>query len=71
MPSQSKNQWKFIYAKRGEYKTKKDTPDKWLWIWDSKWFNNVDYSSLPNKKESILSSNSIKELELLFYTERY
>lgn len=41
MPSKSKQQYKFILTKRNQYKTKKDTPDKWKWIWDSEWVDNV------------------------------
>jgi len=37
MPSQSEKQRQFIFIKRGEFKTKDKTPEKWKWIWDKDW----------------------------------
>lgn len=37
MPSKSNLQRKFIFYKRDKYKTKKNTPEKWKWIWDEEW----------------------------------
>lgn len=37
MPSSSESQRKFIFAKRGQYKTKANTPEKWKWVWGSEW----------------------------------
>lgn len=37
MPSKSKKQRKFIFAKRNQYKTKANTPKKWQWIWNDEW----------------------------------
>lgn len=37
MPSKSRKQQKFIFAKRAQYKTKKDTPEKWKWVWEKDW----------------------------------
>lgn len=34
MPSKSRAQQKMIFARRGMYKTKSNTPEKWKWIWD-------------------------------------
>jgi len=32
MPAKSEKQQKFIFAKRGEYKNKSNTPEKWQWV---------------------------------------
>lgn len=37
MPAKSRAQQKMIFAKRGIYKTKENTPKKWQWIWGSEW----------------------------------
>ena len=37
MPSSTEQQRKFIFAKRGQYKSKENTPDKWKFIWDKDW----------------------------------
>jgi len=37
MPSSSRQQQKFIFAKRGQYNTKADTPEKFKWVWDKDW----------------------------------
>lgn len=37
MPSSSEKQQKMIFAKRDQYKSKENTPDKWKWVWDSGW----------------------------------
>lgn len=37
MPAKSRQQQKMIFARRGMYKTKANTPDKWKWIWDKGW----------------------------------
>ena len=37
MPSTSEQQRKLVFAKRGQYKTKADTPDKWKWVWNDDW----------------------------------
>jgi hypothetical protein len=37
MPSKSREQQKMIFAKRGQYKTKGNTPQKDKWVWDSGW----------------------------------
>jgi hypothetical protein len=37
MPSSTEQQRKFIFAKRGQYKSKENTPDKWKFIWDNDW----------------------------------
>lgn len=70
MPVQSESQRKMIFARRNKYKTKKDTPAKWKFIWDKGWENKGD---LPEKAESsestltrylsiIAEENSVKTL---------
>ena len=49
MPAKSKKQFKMIQARRTKYGSKKDTPDKWQWIWDGEWTHGVDYDSLPDE----------------------
>jgi len=39
MSSQSEKQRQFIFTKRGEFKTKDKTPEKWKWISDKDWGN--------------------------------
>jgi hypothetical protein len=57
MPAESQSQLKLIYAKRGIYKTKENTPEKWKWVWDKEW-TNVKMRKLPKKvkKEDFSSS---------------
>lgn len=53
MPSKSKQQFKFIWALRNKYGTRKKAPKKMKWIFDEKWTKNVNYKDLPDKiKES-------------------
>lgn len=37
MPAKSRKQQKMIFAKRGIFKNKANTPEKWKWIWDAGW----------------------------------
>jgi len=55
MPAKSKVQQRLIFSKRSQYKTKKDTPEKWKWIWDKGW-EKVS-NDVPNKVK-----NEIKEM---------
>lgn len=41
MPPKSRQQQKMIYAKRGIYKTKANTPEKWKWIWEKGWDKSI------------------------------
>ena len=50
MPAKSKRQLRLIYANRKHYKTMKNTPKKWKWIWEEGW-TNVNYKKLPQKVE--------------------
>jgi len=68
MPARSKKQFKMIQARRGKYGTKKETPDKWQWIWDKEWTHDIDYDSLPDESvnegfietyQAILDENDI------------
>lgn len=51
MPAKSQSQRRLIFGKRAQYKTKENTPKKWLWIWDDEYENK---GKLPEKvkKES-------------------
>lgn len=51
MPAKSKQQFKMIVSRRSKYKTKKNTPAKWKWIWEKGWIDDVDYDSLPDTIE--------------------
>lgn len=54
MPAKSQQQLKLIYAIRNKYGSKKSTPKKFLWVWESEW-TDVKYKELPQKvKESNL-----------------
>lgn len=50
MPSSSEQQRKLVFAKRGQYKTKSDTPDKWKWVWNDDWLTVKQESSLKKYK---------------------
>jgi len=49
MPATSQAQRGLIFSKRNQYKTKKNTPKKWKWIWDDEWENK---GKLPKYKKS-------------------
>lgn len=48
MPAKSKAQFKLVMAKRGQYKTKTDTPKAFKWVWDPEW-TDVKVKELPEK----------------------
>lgn len=48
MPAKSQAQRGLIFGKRNKYKTKKNTPPKWKWIWDDEWENK---GKLPERVE--------------------
>jgi hypothetical protein len=53
--ARSKKQLRLIYTKRKTFKTLKNTPNDWKWIWDKEW-TNVNVKKLPEKvKESIIT----------------
>jgi hypothetical protein len=56
MPAKSKNQFKYIWAMRRKYKSKKKAPKSMKWVFDKEW-TDVDYKNLPGKlKERHLHS---------------
>jgi hypothetical protein len=48
MPAKSQAQRGLIFGKRKQYKTKKNTPKKWKWIWDKDYENK---GKLPERIE--------------------
>jgi hypothetical protein len=48
MPATSKKQYKFIWALRNKYGSKKKAPKKYHWVFDDEW-TDVDYQELPQK----------------------
>lgn len=59
MPAKSKSQLRLIYAMRNKYKTKSKAPEKWKWVFDEEWTDNVKMNSLPDKKVESLSLTSM------------
>ena len=49
MPAKSQQQLKLIYAKRNQYGNKSETPEKWKWVWDEEWTDDVKFKKLPEK----------------------
>lgn len=54
MPAKSQQQLKFIYAIRNKYKTKKEAPKKFKWVFDEEW-TDVKMKELPKVTEGIFS----------------
>ena len=54
MPAKSQQQLKFIYAIRNKYKTKKDAPKKFKWVFDEEW-TDVKMKELPKVVEGMFS----------------
>lgn len=46
MPAKTKPQFKYIWAMRRKYKSKKKAPKNMKWVFDKKW-TDVPYKSLP------------------------
>jgi hypothetical protein len=65
MPAKSKQQFKYIWAMRNKYKSKKNAPKSMKWAFDKEWTKNVPFKELPTKiKESfnhILNFKSFNE----------
>lgn len=65
MPAKSKQQFKYIWAMRNKYKSKKNAPKSMKWTFDKEWTKNVPFKELPTKiKESfnhILNFKSFNE----------
>lgn len=48
MPAKSKQQFKYIYAMRRKYGSKKKAPKRMKWVFDKEW-TDVSFKDLPNK----------------------
>jgi len=46
MPTRSQSQRKLIFAKRSQYGSRAETPEKWKWVWEKDWENK---GKLPDK----------------------
>lgn len=60
MPSVSKQQFKFIWAMRNKYKSKRKTPKNMKWVFDEDWTKGIKFKDLPHK---------VKENHLLRFNE--
>jgi hypothetical protein len=55
MPALSQKQFILIQAKRSQYKSVTKTPEKWKWVWDEEWTEDVNFKKLPVRvKENII-----------------
>ena len=61
MPSRTNKQRRFIFAKRGKYKSSKNTPDNWKWIWNDDWTHVSD--SLSHLISFKLYENHLSNIE--------
>ncbi len=53
MPATSKQQFKFIWAMRRKFGSKKKAPKGMKWVFDEEWTKGVKFKDLPKKiKES-------------------
>ena len=41
MPAKSQSQRRLIFKKRDQYKNKENAPEKWKWVFDSEWENEL------------------------------
>ncbi len=48
MPARTKQQFKYIWAMRRKYKSKKKAPKRMKWVFDREW-TDVDFKSLPER----------------------
>ena len=46
MPAKSKQQFKYIWAMRNKYKSKKKSPKNMKWVFNKDWTNGVKYEDL-------------------------
>jgi len=51
MPAKSKNQFKYIWAMRRKYKSKKKAPKSMKWVFGKEW-TDVDYKNLPENMKT-------------------
>lgn len=57
MPAKSKQQFRYIWAMRNKYKSKKKAPKNMKWVFNKEWTDNVPYKDLPKKiKERHIAS---------------
>lgn len=69
MPATSKQQFKYIWAMRNKYGSKKNAPKKMKWVFDKEWTDDVNYKKLPKKKkEKKVSENFTHLLNFKDYT---
>jgi hypothetical protein len=55
MPAKSKQQYRYIWAMRRKYKSKKKAPKNMKWIFNKDWTDDIKYKDLPKKiKEKYL-----------------
>ena len=48
MPAKSKQQFRYIWAMRNKYKSKKKAPKGMKWVFDKEW-TDVQFKDLPKK----------------------
>lgn len=60
MPARSQQQFKFIWALRNKYKSKKKAPKKWKWVFNRDWTDDVKYKKLPKKLEHLKTFEQFK-----------
>lgn len=57
MPAKSKQQFRYIWAMRNKYKSKKKAPKGMKWVFNKDWTDGVSYKDLPKKiKERHIAS---------------
>jgi len=49
MPAKSKHQFRYIYAMRRKYGSKKKAPKSMKWVFNKDWTDKVSYKDLPKK----------------------
>jgi hypothetical protein len=49
MPVKSKQQFKYIYAMRRKYKSKKKAPKNMKWVFNKEWTDDISFEDLPKK----------------------
>ena len=48
MPAKSKQQFRYIWAMRNKYKSKKKAPKSMKWVFDKEW-TDAEFKDLPKK----------------------
>ena len=49
MPAKSKQQFRYIWAMRNKYKSKKKAPKNMKWVFNKEWTDDIKYKDLPKK----------------------